>query len=72
MSRPKSLTLTDGELRLMQVLWDRGEATVGDEESLAVGWFDVDALPDDLSERGRGRIAAALSAEPACAFVVSG
>jgi len=30
MSRPKSLTLTDGELRLMQVLWDRGEATVGD------------------------------------------
>jgi predicted transcriptional regulator len=29
MSRPKSLTLTDGELRLMRVLWDRGEASVG-------------------------------------------
>ena len=49
-----------------------GEAAVGDEESLAVAWFDVAALPDDLSERGRGRIAAALSAEPACAFLVSG
>ncbi len=30
MSRPKSSTLTDGELRLMRVLWDRGEASVGD------------------------------------------
>lgn len=30
MPRPKSLTMTDGELRLMQVLWDRGEATVGE------------------------------------------
>jgi predicted transcriptional regulator len=29
MSRPKSPTLTDGELRLMRVLWDKGEATVG-------------------------------------------
>jgi len=29
MPRPKSLTLTDGELRLMRVLWDRGEASVG-------------------------------------------
>jgi predicted transcriptional regulator len=28
--RPKSLTLTDGELRLMRVLWDTGEASVGD------------------------------------------
>ena len=44
-----------------------GEAAVGDEESLAVGWFDVDALPDDLSERGRQRIAAALADDPACA-----
>jgi 8-oxo-dGTP pyrophosphatase MutT (NUDIX family) len=47
-----------------------GEASVGDEESLAVGWFDVDALPDDLNERGRGRIAAALSSDPRCAFRV--
>jgi len=30
MSRPKSPTLTDGELRLMRVLWDRGEGTVSD------------------------------------------
>jgi len=30
MPRPKSSTLTDGELKLMRVLWDRGEATVGD------------------------------------------
>ncbi len=49
-----------------------GEATVGDEESLAVGWFDVTALPEDLSERGRQRIATALADDPACAFVVSG
>jgi ADP-ribose pyrophosphatase YjhB (NUDIX family) len=46
-----------------------GEGAVGDEESLAVGWFDVDGLPDDLSERGRERIAAALSDDPACVFV---
>ena len=30
MPRPKSSTLTDGELKLMRVLWDRGEATVGE------------------------------------------
>lgn len=30
MPRPQSLTLTDGELRLMQVLWDNGESTVND------------------------------------------
>ena len=28
MSRPRSTTLTDGELQLMKVLWDRGRATV--------------------------------------------
>ena len=28
MPRPKSATLTDGELRLMRVLWDNGESTV--------------------------------------------
>jgi ADP-ribose pyrophosphatase YjhB (NUDIX family) len=49
-----------------------GEATVGDEESLAVGWFDVDDLPDDLSARGRQRIDSALSDDLRCAFVVSG
>jgi predicted transcriptional regulator len=30
MPRKRSPTLTDGELRLMNVLWDRGEATVAD------------------------------------------
>jgi predicted transcriptional regulator len=30
MARKKSATLTDAELRLMEVLWDRGECTVGD------------------------------------------
>jgi predicted transcriptional regulator len=30
MPRPKSPTMTDGELRLMQVLWERGQATVGE------------------------------------------
>ena len=30
MSRPKSPSLTDGELRLMRVLWDKGESTVND------------------------------------------
>ena len=37
MARRKSALLTDGELRLMQVLWDKGQATVGEV---------VDALPD--------------------------
>ena len=30
MPRPKSSTLTDGELRLMRVLWEKGESSVGD------------------------------------------
>lgn len=30
MPRPKSPNLTDGELRLMRVLWDKGAASVGD------------------------------------------
>lgn len=30
MARKKSGTLTDGELRLMEVLWQRGESTVGE------------------------------------------
>ncbi len=30
MSRKKALTLTDHELRLMEVLWERGRATVAD------------------------------------------
>ena len=30
MARPTSPTLTDGELRLMQVLWERGPSTAAD------------------------------------------
>ena len=30
MGRKKSPTLTDAELRLMEILWQRGESTVGD------------------------------------------
>lgn len=30
MPRPKSLTLTDAELKIMDVLWQKGAATVGD------------------------------------------
>ncbi len=40
MARKKSKTLTEAELRLMEVLWDRGEATVGEV---------AQALPSRLS-----------------------
>jgi len=40
MGRKKSPTLTDAELRLMEVLWERGEATVGEV---------TEALPKRLS-----------------------
>lgn len=39
MARKKTATLTDGELRLITIIWDLGEATVGDV---------VDKLPADL------------------------
>ena len=37
MARKKSVALTDGELRLMQVLWDRERATVGEVVDLLQG-----------------------------------
>ena len=40
-----------------------GEAQVNDEESLEVGWFDVDALPE-LEEYALTRIKRALEAGP--------
>lgn len=40
-----------------------GEAAVNDDESLQVGWFDVDALPK-LSEHHLFRIKQAMSNEP--------
>ena len=33
-----------------------GEAHVADDESTAVGWFEADALPDDLMPTSQGRI----------------
>lgn len=39
MARSKSLNLTDGELRLMEVLWEKGPATVSDV---------VEGLPGDV------------------------
>jgi predicted transcriptional regulator len=30
MSRPPSTVLTEGELRVMRVLWERGDVTIGD------------------------------------------
>ncbi|MFE9810465.1 NUDIX domain-containing protein [Streptomyces sp. NPDC005227] len=41
-----------------------GEARVNDDESLQVGWFAVDALPE-LSEHAHFRIKQALVEEPA-------
>ena len=38
MARKKSETLTDAELRLMEILWEKGSATVSDV---------LDALPED-------------------------
>ncbi|MFI9151537.1 NUDIX hydrolase [Streptomyces sp. NPDC053367] len=40
-----------------------GEARVNDDESLAVGWFEVDALPE-MKESQLFRIKQALSDEP--------
>ncbi|OAH09766.1 NUDIX hydrolase [Streptomyces jeddahensis] len=40
-----------------------GEARVNDDESLEVGWFSVDALPE-LNEFGMRRIKQALADEP--------
>ncbi|MEU9518730.1 NUDIX domain-containing protein [Streptomyces sp. NPDC048224] len=41
-----------------------GEARVNDDESLEVGWFAVDALPD-IGEFGQARVKQALSDAPA-------
>jgi ADP-ribose pyrophosphatase YjhB (NUDIX family) len=48
-----------------------GEGSVGDDESLAVGWFDVASLPE-LEPKDLRRIADALSPDPACRFDLEG
>lgn len=44
-----------------------GDAAVGDDESLAVGWFPVDALPE-LETKDHRRIEDALSDGAGCRF----
>ncbi len=41
MPRKGSPTLTDAELRLMEVLWDRGEATVGQVVDVLAGTVEL-------------------------------
>lgn len=41
-----------------------GEARVNDDEGLEVGWFDPDALPEELEQFARHRIRLALSDGP--------
>ena len=45
-----------------------GDASVGDEESTEVAWFGVGALPPELDERQRRRIACGVSDQEACVF----
>ncbi|MEZ0093313.1 NUDIX domain-containing protein [Streptacidiphilus sp. EB129] len=45
-----------------------GEARVNDDESLEVGWFELDALPAELDDSARYRIGCALSGRPETAF----
>lgn len=47
--------------------WVAGQGTVGDDESLEVGWFRTDALPD-VDAASRRRVERALSADPAPAL----
>ena len=51
---------TDHTYRLRYV---SGEASVGDDESVDVGWFPIDALPP-MPERYLGRIRRALTDRP--------
>ncbi len=46
-----------------------GDAEIGDDESTAVAWYDLDALPE-MDELQHQRIDAALSDEQACRFRV--
>ena len=46
MARKKSPHLTDAELRLMDVLWEKGEATVSDVADALPSYIDADAAPN--------------------------
>jgi 8-oxo-dGTP pyrophosphatase MutT (NUDIX family) len=45
-----------------------GEARVNDEESVEVGWFELDALPEELNAAMRQRLGFALSESGAAHF----
>lgn len=47
-----------------------GDGAVGDEESLAVGWFAVDELPE-LEPKELRRISDALADDPSCRFTLT-
>lgn len=51
--------------------WVSGEARVNDDESLEVGWFELDALPE-LDAYSRERIELATAITMATAFTFSG
>lgn len=63
----RTITCANGDkVRYLDILFcctaraqDAASARVADEESLEVGWFLPDALPEDLSETSRERIALA-------------
>ena len=46
-----------------------GDAHVADDESIDVGWYELDHLPDDLADGAREMIARALPLEGAPYFV---
>lgn len=48
-----------------------GEAVVNDDESVDVGWFDPDALPQPLGPRQTRQLARARTADPAPWFTAS-
>jgi predicted transcriptional regulator len=53
MPRSKSPGLTDAELRLMQVLWEKGAATVGDvAEALGANYSTVLTILRILEKKG--------------------
>ena len=51
--------------------WISGDAAVGDDESVDVAWFPVDALPD-MPEHLASRVAVAVADRPECELLVDG
>ncbi|MBS3179281.1 MULTISPECIES: NUDIX hydrolase [unclassified Pseudoclavibacter] len=51
--------------------WVSGEAAVGDDESVDVAWFPVDALPA-MPEHLASRVAVAVADRPECELLVDG